>query len=161
MSKGGKAWAGCARTERKGNFSRMGVEELLERLKESSDKRVRWDMLRHMYILTTPNAMIFSYKSTLNKRDPLEANLMSMLGPITDGQAVLHLDHIADRFKEYLDGQGLIDMSRVGQDYFIEKLNCVADDMNLEEEDIRRRTESFENNRGFQLNTGRTSDASP
>ena len=123
-------------------------------MKELCDRRTRWDQLSQMYILTTPISMIFSYKQ-LKKDDPLEANLISMLKPINDGNGTLILDPISKRFKSYLDSEGLIDMGKVKPNYFIEKLNCVADDMEITEEHIQRLTDSFDSGKGFQLNRGR------
>lgn len=122
-----------------------------------SNDRVRWEQQRQIYILTTPNAMILSYKA-LNRADPLENNLISMFTPIPDGQGgIVNLDYISERFERYLNEEHYIDMTRVGQDYFVEKLHCVADDMELTEEHIAGLTDSFEDNKGFRLNTGKGS----
>lgn len=129
------------------------VEALIEDMKKRTNKRVRWDHLRHVYIYTTPDSLIFSYK-TLNPDNPLELNLISIMKPVQSNGIELHLDPVSPRLKSYKNSQGFFDMDRVPQDFFFEKLVSVVGNPLVDENFLRDYSQAFDGNKGFELNTG-------
>lgn len=138
------------------NSRKTNVEELIEDMKKRTNKRVRWDHLRHVYIYTTPDSLIFSYK-TLNSDDPLELNLISLMKPVQSNGVELHLDPVSPRLKAYKNSQGFFDMDRVPQDFFFEKLVSVVGNPLVDEHFMKSYSQAFDGNKGFELNTGRLS----
>lgn len=123
-------------------------------MKKRTDKRVRWDHLRHVYIYTTPDSLLFSYK-TLNRDDPLELNLISLMKPIQSNGMEIHLDPVSPRLKSFKNSEGFYDMERVPQAFFYEKLVSVIGNPMVDENFLKAYSQSFDDNKGFELNTGR------
>ena len=122
-------------------------------MKIRTERRVRWDHLRHVYIYTTPDSLIFSYK-TLNSDDPLELNLISLMKPLVYNEAELKLEYVSEQMKPYKNSQGFFDMDRVPQDFFYEKLVSIVGDPKINEDSLKQKTQSFDQNKGFEINTG-------
>ena len=129
------------------------MNSLFEDIQKSTEDRVRWDHLDHVYIYTTPDSLIFSYKE-LNSNKCLEKNLISLLKPINFGSnEQFYLDSISPKFREYAPNN-IINMQTVPVDFFYGRLVSVINDRSLDESKLKILTESFEDNKGFTLNTG-------
>ena len=122
-------------------------------MKTRTEKRVRWDNLRHVYIYTTPDSLIFSYK-TLSPEDELEANLISLMKPIQQNNEEFSLEYVSTKLRPYKNSHGFFDMDRVPQDFFLEKLVSVSGNPMVDEELLKNYTRAFDDNKGFELNTG-------
>ena len=120
--------------------------------------RVRWEHLRHLYIYTTHDSLIFSYES-LDPSDALEKNVISLMKPVKVSSGLLSsatiaLDRVSDNFEQFRGREGAHDMRRVPPAFFREKLVSVVCDSRVDENYIRDRSRAFEHGKGFQLNTG-------
>ena len=128
----------------------------MEDMKKRTNERVRWDHLRHVYIYTTPDSLIFSYK-TLNKDNPLENNVLSLMRPIQSNGAEIQLNPVSRQFKDFKNNEGFFEMDAVPREFFYEKLVSVIGNPLVNEEFIKIYSENFDNNKGFEINTGKLS----
>ena len=129
------------------------MKTLFEDIQKCTEDRVRWDHLDHLYINTTPDSLIFSYKE-LNPNKDLEINLISLLKPINFGSnEQFYLDSISPRFKKYAHSN-IIDMKTVPVDFFYGRLVSVINDPSIDEYKLKKLTQRFDDYKGFTLNTG-------
>ena len=74
--------------------------------------------------------------------------------PIQSNGMEIHLDPVSPKLKSYKNSEGFFDMERVPQDYFYEKLVSVIGNPVVDEAFLKAYSQSFDDNKGFELNTG-------
>lgn len=122
-------------------------------MQERTEKRVRWDHLRHLFVYTTPDSLIFSYKF-LDPAKPLESNVISLMKPVTHNGVETQFEPVSQRFKKFKNKQGFYDMDKVPPEFFHEKLVSVVNHPLINEPYIKHSSQTFDGGKGFELNTG-------
>jgi hypothetical protein len=122
-------------------------------MKNMTHKRTRWDQMKHLYVLTTPDSLIFSYK-TLSNTNKLERVILEMINPIESDNDTILLEFINKEYKKYKLKNGSLQYPNLPKKFFLEKLLTVSDNNDLEAFSIA--TNTFDNNKGYEITLGKS-----
>ena len=122
-------------------------------MQKKSEDRVRWQMIKHLYILTTPDCLLFSYQS-LSETNPFEKHVIKLLNPIQINNHEIRFD-VDKEYEKFLNPNGSLDFSSVPRKFFIEKLSTlVGNQLDNTVALIEQNTRNFGNGKGFEINLG-------
>ena len=123
-------------------------------MQKKTENRVRWLMMNHLYILTTPDCLLFSYKS-LSETKPLEKQVIKLVNPIQINNEEIRFD-VDKEYEKFLIQNGTLDFSSLPRKFFIEKLSTlVGNQLDNTVELIQQNTRQFGNGKGYEINLGK------
>ena len=121
---------------------------------KTTENRQRWEQMKHLYVLTTPDSLIFSYK-TLSKNNSLEKSILEMINPIEFNGDLIQFEFVSKKYKKLQLKNGSLDYPKLPKDFFFEKLRTVIGDPLMTEKILKINSENFENKKGYEITLGK------
>lgn len=119
-----------------------------------TEQRQRWEEINHLYVLTTPDSLIFSYKQ-LSGKNPLEKNILEMVNPVETEGETLMFELVSKKYQRYLKKNGSLEYEALPKEFFLEKLVTVVGDRDLNEFILDQICKNFDGGKGYEVTLGR------
>ena len=126
----------------------------MEEMQASAETRERWEQMKHLYVLTLPDSLIFSYK-TLSRSNSLEKSILEMINPMESNGDSISFEFVTEKYKKFLEPNGSLRYPDLPKGFFLEKLLTVIDDRYVNEKILQERSEKFDNGKGYEITLGK------
>ena len=122
-------------------------------MEKVTEKRQRWEHMQHLYVLTLPDSLIFSYK-TLTINNVLEKSVLEMVNPMIENGEEICFEYVTKKYRKFQNKNGSLMYSKLPKEFFFEKLRTVVGDPNVDEVILENLSVNFDNGKGYEITLG-------